>query len=250
MASPQHSRGSKLIPVVLMCVTGLLVLGLVLLVRIPEAPATGPVRQGKANIGVLRLDTEASGRLLRQEALLRDPAPLFLPTEWNAAMYVRPGRSIQRPGEAFGGFPAKYVFGGGSMPLALPPPVSIPGEPAGALEHMSTDRPFVGLGESTLTLARMPDRGVCVEVQAAGSGELFVRTNLERPLRAGTPPWQPARFMVQCDAVGLVGRPSLIVSSGVEAVDAALENLVRQQWPGLSRQGHLQPGCYRIILGP
>ena len=82
------------------------------------------------------------------EALLRDPTPLFLPTRWNAAQGVRPDRALREPGEAFAGFGAKFVFGENQAELALPSVVVVPEHPAAAIRPSDWQAPFLGLGRT------------------------------------------------------------------------------------------------------
>jgi len=233
-----------------MGVAGLCALGLLLLVRPPAFEPQPTSKSHSMNVGVVKLDALATGRVLQQEALLRDPTPLFLPTEWNTAMYVRPEKSLQRPGDSLGGYKAKFVFGGGSLPVALPPPVSVPGRPAEALDQLSPDHPFVGLGHRDPNPPPLSERGLMVEITSASGGELLVRAKLSAVGLTDSGIWRPAEFMVQSTALGLLGRPCLVVSSGVESVDGVLERRIVEGWQGFVRSGHLQPGLYRIILGP
>jgi hypothetical protein len=235
---------------ILMGVAGLCLLGLLLLVR---APAPFPQASGKnrpMNVGVVKLDALATGRVLQQEALLRDPAPLFLPTEWNTAMYVRPEKSLLRPGDSLGSYKAKFVFGGGSLPVALPPPVSVPGKPAEALDELAADHPFIAFAHRDPLPAPLSQRGLLAEISSAAGGAVRVRSPLPALGLPDAGIWRPAEFMVQSTALGLLGRPCLVVSSGVEAVDVVLERRVVEGWQAFVRSGHLQPGLYRIVLGP
>jgi len=233
-----------------MGVGSLCVLGLLLLVRPPAPGPVPPAKPHAMNVGVVKLDAQATGRVLQQEASLRDPTPLFLPTEWNTAMYVRPEKGLQRPGDSLGGYKAKFVFGGGVLPVALPPPVSVPGKPSEALDELAADHPFIGLGHRDPLPAPLPERGLLAEVSSASGGAMKVRLKLPALGLAEAGIWRPAEFMVQSTAIGLLGRPCLVVSSGVEAVDNLLEKRVLEGWQSFVRSGHLQPGLYRIVLGP
>jgi hypothetical protein len=111
-----------------------------LLFRAPRpSPAAAPGPVMTAALGNGALDT-----LLKQEASLNDPTPLFLPTEWNSAPDL-PQREL---GGAFQGYPDELAFATDKLKLALPPPVAVPASPAEALVSGAPGNPLLGIGRT------------------------------------------------------------------------------------------------------
>jgi len=230
-----------------------LVGALALLVRAPAPhPAQSQTGTG-AGVGIAQLDGATSDALLREEALLRDPTPLFLPTAGlNVAQNVDPKQALREPGDTFRGYPEKLIFGLADVQFAFPPAVKTPGEkqPVDATSMTDWSMPLQGIGRSDTTIQALPARGAYIEVAATnGSG-----IGLSQALADAQPPnqqeWRPLEFLAAVEPGGLVGQPWLTVSSGVEKVDQYfLDYLVKQWWIG-ERLSRLKTGFYRIRLGP
>ena len=153
------------------------------------------------------------------EALLRDPTRLFLPTRWNAAQGVRPDRALREPGEAFAGFGAKFVFGENQAELALPSVVVVPEHPAAAIRPSDWQAPFLGLGRTDAMVVPLPARTARLEVRFCRDGRQVVEQELAEIVPFGAQDWQPLEFGVAVAAGGAIGAPALVTSSGVEVVD-------------------------------
>ncbi len=249
---PVHASqpGSQRIAIALYSSAGLLVLLFALSLRLPKIAAPEPPGPPPATVGLTQLDRPSGDPLLREEAFLHDPTPLFLPTKWNASQDVRPEESLRQPGDSFRRFPAKLQFGDGSIPLLLPPPVTVPATPADELALSPWDRPFVGFGRTNLAPAVFVARSAELEVVAGADG----RKVLSLPLQGLALPqdvvWQPAEFLLEADAAGPIGQPSLVKSSGVETVDRLLQATIIDEWPLIAQKGRLAKGLYELTLGP
>ena len=215
------------------------VVGLVWLashVHLPE-PRTGGQPTAHPSVGLV-------DPVVIQGTMLRDPTPLFLPTEFNSSRKdYRPGE----PGGAFSGFAAKLTFSESELALHLPPAVAVPAAPADALAGSPPGAPFLGFGRSDMNVELLAPRGAYVEIVDSGSG----RSVLARPLLDAYPPssapWKPMEFMAAVDSAGLVGPLVLTVHSDVAEVDAYFGQFLAEN---LRVGQRLEPGFYRICVGP
>jgi hypothetical protein len=227
---------------------------LALLVRSPAPPAARPGPGPIPSVGLARLDGSAGGAVLREEALLRDPTPLFLPTaDLNAAQGVDPKRTLREPGDTFLGYPEKYAFGGADVQFAFAPAVVVPDEkrPVEATSLTDWSMPLQGMGRRDEARPVLAARSAYVEILAAADGS---SAGLDQALTEAKPPtqqeWQPMEFLAAIEPGGLVGLPSLVVSSGVEKVDQYFLEYLVNDWRVGERLSKLKTGFYRIKLGP
>jgi hypothetical protein len=205
-------------------------------VRLPEPPPAAPA-SARSSVGLV-------DKVVIQGTALRDPTPLFLPSEFNSS---RRDYVPREPGGSFGGFTASLTFDPAELTLPLPPAAAVPASPAEALAGDPPGAPFLGFGRTDIILQPLAPRGAYVEITSAGTG----RSVFGRPVLDAHPPtqapWKPMEFMAAVDAAGLVGPLVLTVHSDVAAVDAyfgryLVENLMVGQ--------RLEPGFYRIRVGP
>jgi hypothetical protein len=209
----------------------------VYLVRVPVAPA--PSRPAVAPVVAL-VDPVAT-----RATLLRDPTPLFLPTEYNSS---RQEYVAVEPAGAFEGFPPQYVFEATQLDLRLPPAEVVPSSPAEALAGDPLGAPFVGFGRGDLVVQPVAKRAAYVEIMESGTGRLVYGAAIgdARP-PASSVPWQPMEFMAAVDAAGLVGSLVPTVRSGVDEMDAYFSRYLTET---LCVGQRLRPGFYRISVGP
>lgn len=183
-------------------------------------------------------------RVVIRGTMLRDPTPLFLPTEFNSSRtdYVPP-----EPGGAFQGFAPQYAFGEAELDMRLPAAAAVPPTPADALSGEPPGAPFLGFGRADLHVETLAPRGAYVEIADAGSG----RTVFAGPVMDARPPssapWRPMEFMAAVDASGLVGPLVLTAHSDVADVDAYFGRYLAET---LRVGQRLAPGFYRISVGP
>lgn len=221
-----------------------------LLVKVPDHKPTAPASLPSSNVALVNLDGANADAVLRQEAQLRDPAPLFLPTAWNASYAVHASRIHIRPPDTFESYPSKLVFLGGESPITLPAPQRLPESPAKALDALQSDKPFIGLSTRLSKLPSLGARSACVELHEANTGVAVAKlefTDLNIP---ATALWMPAEFMACVRPSGLLGEPALVSGSGVESVDHTLAKALVEHWPELQKRARLAPGVYRILFGP
>ncbi|MFI5357275.1 MAG: hypothetical protein ACHQ4G_08065 [Opitutales bacterium] len=206
-------------------------------------PETRPTSSG---VGLTRLESGGGGSLVAEEAKFFDPTPLFLPTDWNAEQNMLPSNALRDPGNIFADYPAQLVFPEDSLALGFPATVKIPAKPSDAVNVLSRQAPYMGMGRSDGKIPVLMARGGFVEVVAADTG----RRELAEALPAATPPagnWRPLEMFAVVSESGLVGQLSFVERSGVEDVDTYFQNYLVKN---LHLGDRLPPGFYRICVGP
>jgi hypothetical protein len=180
---------------------------------------------------------------MRDEAILFDLAPLFLPTKWNSTQKESPR---QEPG-SLDPYPPKYAFGDNELRLPARA-VTVPATPTEALAAEPGGSSFPGFGRSPGAILPLAARGGFVEVFAASDGKQV----LAMALRDANPPapstgwWRPPEFLVAVDPSGLVGPLILTAGSGSGEVDEYYRNYLAENF----RLGdRLRPGFYRVSAG-
>lgn len=208
-----------------------------LYVRLPQPPPIESLPPKRASVGLV-------DRVAIQGTMLRDPTPLFLPTEFNSS---RKDYRPKEPGGAFAGFPAELTFKESELMLHLPAAAAIPASPAEALVGDPPGAPFLGFGRTDLAVEPLDPRGAYVEVVASGTGRVVFGFAVKDAQPPATAPWKPMEFLAAVDAAGLVGPLVLTVHSNVAEVDAYFGRFLAEN---LRIGQRLEPGFYRISVGP
>jgi hypothetical protein len=224
--------------------------GVLALFRAPSRPPASTLA-GRPPVQLARPGT--ADPILREQAEMRDLAPLFLPTERNASLTIAPrdpNRSLledQSPKLRFGEAEANVV-------KSFPPVALVNGRPAaqaGPLDLFSPDSvaaSLAGFGREPAPIAPLPPRGGFVEVVASRSGERV----LAEPITPAAGPsgekqWGPVEFLALVDSAGLAAPLSVTAGSRVAEVDAHFSNYLSQVFRVGDR---LAPGFYRITVAP
>ncbi len=220
------------------CLAGVAMLAaLMFMVRLPGPVALTPPRT-PPSVGLVD-----SGVIVG--TLLRDPTPLFLPTEFNSS---RRAYVPREPGGAFAGFPPILTFDPSELSLNLPPPVAVPSSPADALKGEPPGATFIGFARTDPVVEPIVPRGAYVEIAEAGTGRaVFGQALADARPPSGSVPWQPMEFVAAVDAAGLVGPVVPTVRSGVTEVDAYFSRYLAET---LRVGQRFTPGFYRISVGP
>lgn len=215
----------------------LALLGFAYVVRVPDSRAvvTAPVAPSVALVDPVVI----------RGTMLRDPTPLFLPTEFNSS---RQEYVASPPTGAFAGFPAQFAFAGDRLDLNLPPPTVVPASPAEALVGDPLDAPFVGFGREDYVVQPIAKREAYVEILDAGTGRMVYGGAVADAHPPETSiPWEPMEFLAAVDATGLVGPLVPTARSGVDEVDSYFSRYLAET---LRVGQRLAPGFYRISVGP
>ncbi len=197
-------------------------------------------------MGLTRLDPSAGNFLLNEEAMLFDPTPLFLPTEWNVGHNTLPDNLMRDTGHSLSDYPAQLTFDEVGVALGIRSPVEVPAKVTDVLPMLGRQQPFAGMGRTDATVAVLPERGARVEVVAVrdGAGALSLTVAVEQmPVDL----WQPMEFLLAVDAAGLVGPPVPMVQASDERLGATLQEILAKT---LHLGERLGPGIYRVCVGP
>jgi hypothetical protein len=228
-----------------------LVVLLALLFRLPAPPPPISVSQRGPDVSVAQAGI--TNRILSEQTLLRDNAPLFLPTEWNVTL---PPPKAREPGRAFLEIePRRLSLSESAVNVAkeLPVLVTLNGKPLAEAKPVDavlagTPPPLTGFGRVPSAIMPFAPRGGVIEVVAAGSGERVLVATVPATAAAPTAkPWQPIEFLLAVDRMGLVGPLQFISRSGVEEADNHFRNYLAQSYRIGER---LRPGFYRVVVTP
>jgi hypothetical protein len=226
--------------------------GLLLLFRMPEQatkPATESAHtalQGGITMGLTRLDPVSGDALLNEEAMLFDPTPMFLPTEWNVGRKALPNNLIRHTDRVFENYNPKLTFSEVGLALAFPAVIEVPTKVSEALALLEPQQPFLGIGRTDPSIQNLTGRGARVEVISASDGHQIM--SLVVPVDQLTlSVWRPLEFLLAVDAAGLIGPPAIMNRSGDERLDLYIQDLLVNT---LRIGGRLSPGVYRVCVGP
>jgi hypothetical protein len=183
-------------------------------------------------------------QVLREQAELFDPTPLFFPTAWNYGQ--QPARVLNRkqPGQFFDDFEAKRAIDEQKTPSYGAEPLVLPEKLADVLVQ-GNEAPFAGMGQIDRPQSNLPVRSGYLEIY-----DLKNRDNIKGEVLSGLSlprtDFAPVEFLVMVEAHGLVGEPLLTATSGWEEVD----NFFRAYLVKSYRLGErLRPGRYRVVIG-
>jgi len=214
----------------------------------PLRPAAPPPRTAPGrSVVVARLDQQAAGGVLREQATLYDPTPLFLPTEWNTNQRGLPATVQHQPGQVFRPFEPKPLFGDAELSLPVGPAPGPPESPRDLLKEPSHD-PFLGFGRQDREVPPLASRPGYVEVRDTATGGIVLARPLEGVLLLPAPQreWQPVEFFIAVTPAGLLGGPPPASAEG-EDLDAFFRDYLAKS---LHLGERLAPGVYRVVVGP
>lgn len=224
------------------------------MVSLWQIPASGP----GALAGAVK-PTPARGRWVIQltkpaetdqkvsdETLMHDQTPLFLPTARNVAM--RPPRRPEAGRAVLDQDVSHNSFTAGELRLNLPPPETVPEQPAEVLLAGAPAIPLYGFGKGGAT-PEAPLHGAVVEILSLETNRrVMPPVVLEAEARPPTErSWRPLVFLARVNAAGLAGPLTIVNRSDVEEVDKFFRNYLGETFRIWDR---LPPGSYRVIVGP
>lgn len=213
-----------------------------------------PAPRAEPRVNWVGQDSGRGSNAINDALDLFDPAPLFLPTRWNAATRESSLADDRGPGEIFPMEPPRLTFKTGMSPPgldALPAGIHTASE---AIQSFS--RPyFSAFGEVEHKVRQVTPRAGLLDVRLAISGDEVM--TWEVPLSAvaesgadaaAWPGWEPFSIVVAVESTGTLGPPLIPApGSGVEEVEkffrSYLQNVFRPEL-------RLPAGYYRIEVGP
>jgi len=200
-----------------------------------------------AAVSVIPGNLATRDQVVRERLELLDPAPLIAPTPWNAGAQALPAELQRQPGEVFGLFESQMTFSTERLPPVFAPAAMAPSTPTQALEQAPPGAggwsPF-GRVDRPITPFVARDAGL--EVFTFAGGPSVARESLvDLPDAVKERDWDPLEFTIVVAREGLVGLPSVALSSGVETIDAFFRDFLAQQFRIGER---LAPGFYRVVI--
>ncbi len=236
-----------MLPVIaLMAVFGLLLhVAVFLFVSIPLGE--GPPQPREEAFVTYAGDDFGEAQLYREQAILFDSRPLFVPTLWNVASSLQGIARLHDETELFSFFGPELSLDQGSV-LSIAPDLVEEVEVLDERVPVPGVFPLRGFGQirSPTVEAALQTRGGLLEIENLGSGSSLIQMKLPDSLQAPERMWTPAVFIIEVDPRA-VGAPPLRVSgSGIASWDAALAEYIAS--PRFRRQ--LPSGYYRVTIGP
>ncbi len=238
-----------------------LVAGISVLVGIVRLPSVKP-RVPATEPGVLSIahpGHKGSGQILDEEARLLDPAPLFLPTQYNYIQTDFASITHREPAQTFQEYPPSYAYSDETFTIPFPDPAAIPSQPVEALGYGHTQTPYATLGRAEHPAAPLPGRMAYVEVVDIKTRQTLLTVSIPRPnpQPAGLPEalasgdlWTPLEFLVPIDITGLAAPPALMKGSGVSPAFGQYLSKYLDKTLHIDARPELTPGLYLFRVGP
>lgn len=212
-------------------------------VKPPAVAATGP-----AKTPFVRLTSGGSGagdQVLREQAELMDPTPLFFPTQWNFGQQPLRESLRRQPGQVFTSFPPNLDFGEKGVRAYGTETVIVPERLEDVLAQ-GNEAPFAGMGQIDVHRPVLAERSGFVEVRDLILGKDVIAQSLNN-ISIPHSDFAPVEFLAVVSSAGLVGDPVLVSGSGWEEVDSFLRSYLVKSFKLGER---LSPGRYRVLVGP
>lgn len=229
-------------------IAAVLLLALQAMVQVPPSPQGTYTEGGLDGGGMLMADLaeEQDNETLIGELALKDPTPLFLPTDRNSGQ-VDLAMTVERaPGSSFGEFDPKLVFPLTGNDLDLPDVVRVPTSALGTLDRFESPVRGGELSRLDPLGEGLPERWGLLKVLSAETGHVVHEQTVVGSQIAGLME-APVEALLAVNAGGLWLRPTVVESPEGVTVDFEQINLLLQE----AHLGSLlQPGFYRILLGP
>jgi hypothetical protein len=218
-------------------------------VRLPTPQKEAAAGPQAGRIGIATTEGLAAGASLKERSLL-NPAPLFLPTEYNASQPRLPLSFRREPGASFDPVPARYAYAETAASIRFPDAFEVPDRPEEALIFGRSQNPYESMANFARVETPLPAREAIVEVVQTHDGRMVLSvpvTLADPPPQMATADWSPLELMAAVDATGLIGAPVLTRGSGVEAVDGFLRIYLSTKFNLGER---VAPGFYAVRIGP
>lgn len=139
--------------------------------------------------------TDAVDQLLREQAELMDPTPLFFPTPWNFGQRPLQESMRRQPGQIFGSFGEKITLGDQSLKTYGSELAVVPERLADVVAQ-GNEAPFAGMGQIDVRRPALSERSSFLEIRDLSSGKNIIAQalmNLSLP-RSTIPRWNSWRW--------------------------------------------------------
>jgi hypothetical protein len=155
----------------------------------------------------------AGDQVLREQAELMDPTPLFFPTEWNFGQQPLRESMRRQPGQVFSSFPPNVDFGERGVNTYGTEAVVVPVQLADVVAQ-GNEAPFAGMGQIDVQHPVLEGRSSFVEIRDLVSGKDIIDQSLNG-LSLPRLDFAPIEFLAVISSAGMVGDPVLVTGSGL-----------------------------------
>lgn len=183
--------------------------------------------------------------ILKEQSLIFDSEPIFIPTEWNESS--DPFKNI-RHDALFQDFPpATTLYDQKKLSAIIneKPAISSPSD----VLNTKFINPFIGINQNSLNILPLKSRTAYVVIQNLNSSSVVKEYEIIDALdvEINEQLWTPVEFLLIVDDTGPVMPLLVTESSGTEQIDNFFKNYISKP---LLRLGSLPAGYYRISVSP
>ena len=214
-----------------------------------ELPGFNDFVSPEAKVSFVKLDESEAARDLREQALLSDSVPLFLPSKFDYGWdLLQPTYYLDNQGSAMlQPFQREVTLS--SEDILQDPSMALTEWNPKALLGAENWENFRTLGEESVEMVSLPVRFASMEFRTEASRDVVESFNYKKnPLEVdlGNLFWRPAEVLVYVGTEGSLGNPLLQVSSGVVALDQFIIREIQR----ISNMRLVPEGYYRVVFGP
>lgn len=202
------------------------VVAAVVWLEVPSIKHNGVAPASRPRLTLDRVEPALHGDVLAEKLAAYDPAPLFIPSEWNSTEASLPDEARPEAGGPFAPIPPELTK---TAALAFPPPVPVPRSVVEGLRLATPADEPLALARGDFDVRPLGQRLAHLEAVKAETGEVVLAIDL--PLVGGLPEadWQPLELVGAVTRSGLAGELVVIQSSGVEEIDQFFRDHLRRK---------------------
>lgn len=196
-------------------------------------------------------ETNRSGHLLfREQAMLFDSEPIFLPTQWNVtSRLVDSLRTIEAP-NPFDPFKAERLLSREQHTAQRWNSEEVVEEiTAVSVLYFENSQIFSSFGQLNRSVTPLPIRAASLEIRDLAGNRSVYSGSIEElsglPVEEGEL-WSFLELTVIVDSLGQVGEPLIAQSTGKRELDEFLKSYLERILP----EKNLNSGYFRVIFGP
>ena len=169
-----------------------------------------------------------------------------MPTQWNSGQVDRAMTAERSSGASFGPIGAKWVFPDEENRLVLPDGVSVPSSAISTIDQIENGIWVGELARRGGSNRALASRAGYLEVVAVDTGKTVYERVLEAPVD-GQVIEVPVETMLAVNSSGFWLRPTVAQVAEGGAIEFDRVNLMLRE---TRLETILEPGFYRILLGP
>jgi len=214
-----------------------------------KVPGFSDFKSPEAYVSYVTLDADDEHRDLRDQALLSDSLPLFLPSEFDYGWEkLQPSYYLENQNSSML-VPFHYEIGVAPIDIVRPESRQTTVYSPMQLLDSSVWESFRTLGEEDSNLPVLPKRFGVIEFQDEATRVVIAAFPVEKKpadVDLTNVLWKPVSVLISVGNEGSLGSPFLCESSGIVALDQYLVQEVQR----LSNLRLVATGYYRVVFGP